>query len=191
MNSFLSPTELLKIGLRHIGEDVQISRKASFYGAHEIEIGNHVRIDDFCILSGRIRLGNYIHVAAFCAFYGGTSGIEVDDYANFSSRISVYAVSDDYSGYSMTNPMIPNIYKRIDDRQVRIGRHVIIGAGSVLLPGITLHEGSAVGALSLVNSNIPNWSIYGGVPAKFIKQRNKHLLEFENEFVNKEMDNKR
>lgn len=43
---------------RSIGEDVRISDKASIYGASEISIGSHVRMDDFCVLSGRIEVGN-------------------------------------------------------------------------------------------------------------------------------------
>ena len=90
-----------------MGGGTFISRKASIYGAENMIIGSHVRIDDFCILSGQIELGDYIHIAAYSALYGGEKGIFIGDFANLSSRVSVYSVSDDYSGETMTNPMIP------------------------------------------------------------------------------------
>lgn len=179
MNSFFLQNEVLEIGLKKVGSNVLISRKASIYGENEILIGDNVRIDDYCILSGPIVIGNFIHIAAYCALYGGNSGIIVEDFANFSSRISVYAISDDYSGNSLTNPMVPEKYKNLDDRPVRIGRHVIIGSGSVILPGVNIGEGCAIGALSLVNKNVPAWTIIGGVPAKYLMNREKHLLELE------------
>ena len=182
MNSFYSEDELKKIGFRSYGKDVYISRKCSIYGAEKIEIGNHVRIDDFCILSGRISLGDYIHIAAYTALYGGESGIIIEDYANISSRVSVYSISDDYSGTSMTNPMIPDKYKRFVSKQVKIGKHTIIGASSVIMPGVELAEGGAFGAFSFVNRNTESWSVYVGIPSKKIKNRRKDLLELEEQF---------
>ena len=71
MTSFYAEEELKQIGFQAIGKDVLISRKVSIYGAAHISIGNHVRIDDFCILSGYLVLGSYIHIAAYTALYGG------------------------------------------------------------------------------------------------------------------------
>ena len=106
MDSFFHEEELKLLNIK-IGQNVKISKKCSIYG-YDIEIGNNVRIDDFCILSGKIRLGDYIHIAAYSALYGGTEGIYIKDYANISSRVSIYAINDDYSGKTMTNPMIPD-----------------------------------------------------------------------------------
>ena len=126
--SIYSRDELLRMGFKAVGENVAISDKASFYGAGNITIGSNVREDDFCILSGNINIGNYIHIAAYSALFGGSAGIELRDFANISSRVSIYAVSDDYSGATMTNPMIPDEYKNLTREPVIISRHVIIGA---------------------------------------------------------------
>jgi len=186
-NNFLEYDELKELGFNRIGEHVLISRKASIYGASNISIGDHVRIDDFCILSGKIEVGSFIHIAAFCAFYGGTAGITAGDFCNFSSRISIYAISDDYSGETMTNPMIPDQYKRLQNGKVQMGRHVIIGSGSVILPEVEIGEGCSVGALTLINHNLPAWSICAGIPAKVIKPRSKNLLILEKEFLSERL----
>lgn len=182
MNSFYSNDELCDLGLRHFGDNVLISRKASIYSPEKIYIGNNVRIDDFCILSGNITIGNYVHIAAYTALFGGDKGIFMDDYSNISSRVSIYSLSDDYSGETMTNPMIPEKYKNVRSETVIIQKHVIIGAGCVVLPGITLKEGSSFGAMSLINNSSEKWSINVGIPAKKIRERSQNLLNLEKIF---------
>ncbi|AND83746.1 O-acetyltransferase, anthrose biosynthesis [Clostridium tyrobutyricum DIVETGP] len=182
MNSFYSEDELNKIGFKSLGKNVLISKKSSIYGSQNISIGNHVRIDDFCILSGSITLGNYIHIAAYSALYGGEKGIILDDFVGISSRVCIYAATDDYSGVTMTNPMIPDKYKNIFSKKVIIKRHSIIGSGCIILPGNIIDEGSSFGAMSLINKNSEPWSINVGIPFKKIKNRSKKLLELEIEF---------
>lgn len=185
MNSFYTLEELEKIGFRSIGgNDVFISRKASIYSPGRISLGNHVRIDDFCILSGHIEIGSYVHIAAYSALYGGTDGIYIDDFANLSSRVSVYSVNDDYSGRTMTSPMVPEQYKAVTSAPVHIERHVIIGSTSVVLPGTTLREGSAFGSFSFINRDSESWSINAGIPFKRIGDREKKLLELERQLKN-------
>lgn len=169
----------MQLGLAHVGEGSRISKYANIYSADHIVIGDHVRIDDFCILSGNIEIGSYVHIAAYSALYGGSAGILIDDYANISSRVSVYTISDDYSGETMSNPMIPDEYKNVTSAPVHIGRHVIIGSTSVILPGVTLYEGSAFGSFSFINHDSEPWSINAGIPFRKIKERSMNLLELE------------
>ena len=63
-NSFYKKDELKKLGLKHYGNNVLISRKCSIYSPEKISIGNNVRIDDYCILSGNITIKNYVHISA-------------------------------------------------------------------------------------------------------------------------------
>lgn len=182
MNSFYTQDELSKLGLAKFGTNVLISRKASIYGSKNISIGDNVRIDDFCILSGDITIGHYIHIASYTSLYGGDQGIFIDDFANISSRVSIYSISDDYSGESMTNPMIPERYKNVTSKKVTIEKHTILGCGSIVLPGVTIREGSSFGAFSLINKDSNEWSINVGIPFREIKKRSKTALELEQKF---------
>ena len=175
---YYSRKELEQIGVKNFGVNVLISRKASLISPKTIEMGSNIRIDDFCILSGNIKLGNNIHIAPYCGLFG-SSGIVMEDYSGLSSRVTVYSESDDYSGEFLTNPTIPNKYRNVKKKEIYIGKHAIVGASAVLLPGAYLGEGSAVGALSLVSKVCEPWYIYVGVPAKRVKQRLKNLLELE------------
>lgn len=182
MNSYYTYDELKKFKFISVGKNVLISRKASIYGEEGVSIGNNVRIDDFCILSGKICIGNNIHIAAYSALYGGSEGIYIGNYANISSRVAIYALSDDYSGESLTSPVIPEQFKHVQRKAVHIGKHVIIGTGSTVLPGVILGEGVAVGAMSLVKYDLDSWNIYAGNPILKIKERKKNVLDLEMSF---------
>ncbi len=180
ISTFFSEEELKNVGLKCYGENVKISRNAVLYNPDLLEVGNNVRIDDFTTISGKVILGDYIHIAQFCGLYGGTEGIFMDDFSGLSSKVIIYATSNDYSGESMTNPTVPEKYKPTDKNMpVHIGKHVVIGAASVILPGITIGEGSAVGSMTMVIKSLDPWGIYAGSPAKRIKERKKTLLELE------------
>ncbi len=183
MSSFYTDEELSALGFCEIGKNVKISRKASIYGAEKIKIGNNVRIDDFCLLSGNVQLGSNIHIAAYVALFAGEYGIVMEDYTAISSRSVIYAVSDDYSGEYLTNPTVPEEYCHIHGGMVTLKKHAIIGTGSTIMPGVTVGLGTAVGSMSLVNKDLSEWGIYAGIPCKLIKKRKRDLLSLEKKHV--------
>lgn len=179
--SIYSDAELQQLGFAKLGENVRISKKASFYGIERISIGSNVRIDDFCVLSagkGGIEIGSFIHIAVYTSLIGGGK-ITLSDFCNISSRVSIYSSNDDYSGEFMTNPMVPEEYTNVTTDSVVVGKHTIIGSGSVVLPGVVLREGVAIGALSLVSKSCEAFHIYAGNPLKLIKVRKKQLIDLE------------
>lgn len=188
MTSYYTTEELKEIGFAQVGEDVCISRKASIYGADKMVIGNHVRVDDFCILSGNICLNDYVHVAAYCALFGGNAGIVMQSFSGISSRSVIYAATDDYSGNALTNPTVSDEFRIIHEGKVTVGRHTLIGTGCTVLPGVTLEEGVSVGSMTLVNRSLEAWGIYVGIPAKYMKPRAKKILQLEEEFLQQERD---
>lgn len=179
MSSFYNEEELKNIGFKSIGNNVLISRNACFYGVKNITIGNNVRIDDFCILSGNIELGNYIHISAATLLFGGKNGIDIKDYSSVSSRCVIYADTDDYSGSAMANPMVPDECRNVQGGKVILEKHSLIGTGCTILPNVVIGEGVSVGAMSLINKSLNEWGIYIGIPCKKIKERKKDLLELE------------
>ncbi len=176
MTSFYSEEELSKLNLKSYGKNVLISKNACIYSPENISIGNNVRIDDFCILSGKIEIKDYVHISAGVMLFGSSYGIYISNYCGISSRSIVYAASDDYSGNCMVNSTIPDEYRNVICGPVVLKDLVQVGAGCVVMPNITLEKGSAIGAMSFVNKSIPEFTIYAGIPARYIKER-KHTLE--------------
>jgi acetyltransferase-like isoleucine patch superfamily enzyme len=178
---YLSQEALSAIGFRSLGSDVKISEKASIYGAENISIGDNARIDDFALLSagsGGIEIGRYVHIACF-ALLIGKARISLRDYAGVSSRVSIYSSSDKYDGEYMTNPCLPVTVRNTYHKDVFLGKHVVVGASSVVLPGVMLNDGCAVGAMSLVTASFEAMSILVGVPAKKIGVRKDNILKLE------------
>lgn len=180
-SSFLEREQLERMGFAALGEDVKISSYARFYGTERIRIGSHVRIDDFCILSagaGGIVVGDYVHLSPY-SFLVGQAAIELHDFTGLSWQAGVFSSSDDFSGRWLTNPTVPEIYRRPYHAPVRLERHALVGAGSLILPGVTVGEGVAIGAQSLVTKDCAPFKIYVGMPARPIKARRQDLLELE------------
>ena len=183
MSSYYTEDELKEIGFKKIGTNILISKKSSIYGAENMELGNNIRIDDFCFLSGKIILHNFIHISAYSLLVGGEEGIEMENFSGLSSKVTIYAISDDYSGEYLTNPTIPQEYSNHISKKVHLKKHSIIGTASTILPGVVLEEGVAIGAMTLVTKSIENWKIAVGIPAKVISERKKNLLILEKEFL--------
>ncbi|SFR49206.1 acyltransferase [Thiomicrospira sp. ALE5] len=181
--AYLTEKQLGEMGFKSLGKSVKISDRASIYNADQIEVGDYSRIDDFCVISGKIKIGRNVHIAPYCLVAGGEKGIIFEDFSGLAYQVQVFTQSDDYSGQTMTNPTVPAEFKKEAKRAVFIGRHSIVGAGSIILPGVTLNEGTSIGAMSLVRKSTESWSIYLGNPAKKIKDRKKDLLELERAYL--------
>lgn len=177
--AFLSHQQLEEMGFKKLGKNVLISDKASIYNPDLIEIGDNSRIDDFCVVSGRVKIGRFVHFAVFNNVAGGEAGIEFEDFSGLAYGCHVFSQSDDYSGRSMTNPTVPDHLKKEHKAPILICRHSIVGTGSVIVPGVTLGEGTSVGALSLVMKSTDPWSVYFGIPARRLKARSRELLNCE------------
>lgn len=183
--AFLEYSILSNMGFAQLGNNVLISDKASIYNPEKIFLGSNIRIDDFCILSagdGGIEVKNFIHIAAYSSLIG-KGKILLEDFCNISSRVSIYSSSDDYSGNSLTNPMVPEKFKNVIHGNVILNKHVIVGAGAVILPNVTIGIGTSIGALSLINKCCDSFSVYGGIPAKKIGIRNNRILSIEKMFL--------
>lgn len=181
--AYLNSKQLSELGFKFIGKNVKISDKASIYNHDQIEIGDNSRIDDFCVISGKVSIGAYCHITPMCLIAGGEKGIFISNFCTLAYGVKVFSQSDDYSGETMVNSLISSKYKNEKKESVILERQVIIGAGSIILPGVTLAEGCSVGAMTLVNRSTQPWGIYVGNPAKRIKERKQDLLELEKIFL--------
>lgn len=181
--AFYTQEELEEFEFKYLGKNVKISKLASIYNAKNIEIGDNSRIDDFCVLSageGGISIGCYVHIAVYTSLMGAGK-IIMEDYTGLSSKCALYSSNDDYSGKFMTNPTVPSKYTNVTHAPVIIKKHSLIGVGSVVLPGVTIEECVAVGALSLVNKSLESGFIYMGQPVKKIMKRSENCKVLENE----------
>jgi dTDP-4-amino-4,6-dideoxy-D-glucose acyltransferase len=187
--SWLTHDELMEMGFGSLGENALLSRKASYYNTKNIHIGNNVRIDDFCIVSageGGIRLGRNVHISALSSVVG-QAPIDFEDFSGISNKVAVFSSTDDFVK-GMTNPTVPDRFRRLKHIPVILRKHAVVGSNSVLLPGSDIGEGTSVGALSVVRGKLDSWSVYMGNPAKRIMARSRSIITLEQELLLSEQE---
>lgn len=183
--TWLTTEQIELLGFASVGKSVLLSDKSSYHNCPNISIGNYTRIDDFCVLSagvGGIFIGRNVHIAVYSLLMGAGK-ITLCDFSNISSRVAIYSSNDDYTGASMTNPTIPVDFTNFQHADVTIGRHSMIGSGSIILPGVTLETGVAIGALSLVKKDCKEFGLYAGIPSIRVAERKTGVLKLEKDFL--------
>jgi len=138
-----------------------------FYYKHilGVKIGKSTHIHRGCqIRKGTIVIGDNVIVGEN-AILDGRCGLVIEDNVNISSNVSIYTLQHDYN-----SPSFDAV-----GGNVIIKKNSWISANSVILPGVTINEGAVVAAMCLVNKDIEEFTLVGGVPAKVLRKRNRDL----------------
>ena len=160
-----------------IGKDVTIWPLAKIVIPDKISLGDSVIIDDFVFIMGGTgtRIGSFVHIASFTSISGGGE-LDLEDFVGLSGGVRVYTGNEDYTGGCLTNPTVPEPFRKPVRSSVVIRKHAIVGSNSVILPGVVIGEGAVIGANSLVTKDCKPWTVYFGSPAKELKRRKKELI---------------
>jgi len=170
--------------LKYVGRNVIIGKTVRIRYPQLVSIGDNCIIDDFTYISTPLELKKYVHIGSGAKIIGGKNSlIYMDEFSTTAPNVVLSAGSDDYIG-GIASPLVPIEFKgNIEIGKILIGKHCIIGAGSVVLPNVTFNEGASLGALSLAKEDLEPWILYAGVPCRKIKERNKkQILELEKLF---------
>jgi len=165
----------------------QVYPQAKLAYRENIAFGQNVIIDDFVFIVSRrlTRLGDFVHIASFASITGGGE-CNIGAYSTLSSGARIFTGTEDISGDSLLGAAIPEPFRVAIRSRVEIGKHCMVGANSVILPGVVIPDGTVVGAMSLVlqNTTLEPWSIYAGCPVRKLRKRPKErILELEAAFV--------
>lgn len=152
-------------------------------GVENIEFGHDIIIDDFTFIfaRSRVRIGSFVHLSIFSSITASDE-VELGDYVAISQGCRILSASDDFKDWGMGNSTIDEVWRNVNRAPVRIGRFCIVGANSVVLPGVSIGEGVSVGACSVVTRDLAPWGIYVG--NKRIGERNRDgILETHRRFL--------
>jgi galactoside O-acetyltransferase len=167
--------------LKRCGKNVIIGKTVRIRYPELVIIGDNCIIDDFTYISTGLVLEKNVHISSGCKIIGGKKAkVVMHEYSTLAPNVVLSAGSDDYIG-GIATPIVPIEFKgNVEIGTIVIGRHSIVGAGSVVLPNVTFGNGAALGALSLAKKDLDKWSLYAGIPARKIKDRSKDkILELE------------
>lgn len=155
------------------GNDVVISELVDIRRPELCRLGNHVAIDSFFYCTTQLTVGDYVHISPHVAVIGGkTALLEVEDFCFLSAGSKYICGTETFYGHGLVGPLIPDDYK--DQQKIEpivLKRFSGALANSVILPGVTMAEGSVLGANSFLKSDTEPWTVYVGNPAKPIRFR--------------------
>lgn len=167
--------------LKQCGKDVFISARAEIRRPHLVSVGHHVAIDSGVYITTKAVIGDYTHISPYVTVIGGEkSSFHLGHFATVAAGSRIIAGSDKFMGEGFTSVTVPEEFRdEVVYSTVLISRFAGIGSNVVILPGVTIGEGSVVGASALVTEDTEPWTIYTGIPARAVKVRKKErMLEF-------------
>lgn len=138
-----------KLMFDYCGNKVDIGRKVSF--SSQFSLGDRSSVGDNAYILGKVNIGNDVMMAANCAFIGSNHNI---------NRIDV-----------------PMNQQGGTDAPILVGDDVWICYGSTICAGVSIGRGAVIAAGSVVTSDVPEYAIVGGVPAKIIRYRGEKINE--------------
>jgi galactoside O-acetyltransferase len=162
---------------RNFGFDVFIHETSIIKNPDICDIGSHNAIDNGVTISTELVMGDYIHIAPYVVVIGGRkSKLVLEDFSFVASGTKIVCGSEDYTGGGLVGPTIPEKYRELNYSTVTFEKYSGCGVNCSIMPGVTLSEGSILGANSLLTKNTEPWTIYVGSPAKPIKIRNSEII---------------
>lgn len=169
--------ENVKDKLKYCGQDVRLYQLAKINVPECVEIDDHCIIFDYAFLSGRnsLKIGKYCCIAWHCVIEGGAN-IQIGDRVFLGPGSKLLSSTYEFNEF-YTSQLLPDETFSIRYGDITIKDDAYIGAGTVVMPGITIGEGALVGANSLVNRNLKPWGIYFGNPVKLVGMREKPTEE--------------
>jgi len=153
--------------LQSCGEDVFISANVEIRRPHLVRVGSHVAIDSGVYLTTAAEIGDYIHLSPYLTIIGGAqSKLIVEDFVTIAAGSRLICGSDRFMGDGFTSVTVPDEFRdTVDFGTIRCSRFSGIGTNVVIMPNVTIGEGSVIGACSMVTKDTEPWTVYVGVPA--------------------------
>ena len=164
--------------LAKFGTNTFLSKSVEIRRPNLVYIGNNCAIDTGFYCTTKATIGNYIHIGPYVTIIGGEkSKIIINDFASIAAGCRFICASDLHTDKGMSGPTIPDKYRdKIIYSTIIIERCANIATNSVIMPGITIGEGSVVGPNSVITKNTNPWTVYVGNPARPVKKRNKNII---------------
>ena len=125
----------------------------------EIDDSVHINLPLYCDFGRHLRIGKEVFINTACVFTD-LGGIVIEDNVLIAPQVKIISVNHDIN---------PKTRRGVILSPVHIQKNAWIGSGATILPGVTIGENAVIAAGAVVNKNVPANTIYGGVPAKWIK----------------------
>jgi galactoside O-acetyltransferase len=166
------------------GEDVYVSENVVIKHPKKVTLGSHVAIDDYFYLTTQLTIGDYCHISSHVSIVGGVlAKLSMGNFSHLAAGVRVIVYGDENLGAGLVSPVIPVAYRdNMVGGQVIIGDFASILTNAVVAPGVSIGEGGVLAAGGFAKENIPPWEVWGGLPARFLKRRERgRMIDFSGE----------
>jgi acetyltransferase-like isoleucine patch superfamily enzyme len=157
-----------------IGDDVHFGKNVDIRRPHLVGFGSHVSVDTGAYITTAAEVGDYVHIGPYVTVIGGPEArLVMRNFTNLAAGCRVICGSDRFMGEGLIGPAsLPDEFKdKMKLAPVVIEDFANVGTNAVIMPGVTLAQGSVIGACSLVTESTEPWTVYAGIPAKPLKAR--------------------
>ena len=173
---------------KQIGNEVKLFDKSVFLKPENISLSDNIQIDDFVFFNGgkNTVVEHNVHIATFVSIVGGGE-LHIGCFSGIAAGCRMITGSDDYSGDYLAGPTIPPEYTNVMRGKITLESHVLLGTNVVIMPDVTIGEGSVIYSGAIVVEDIEPWGIYAGAyKPKRIRDRNKYkVLSHEYDYYKK------
>ena len=162
----------IRAELLSCGEDVRIAELVTIRRPKLVSIGSHIAIDEGFYCTTGLELGDYIHIGPYvCVIGGAETSLHMGHFSGIAANSTLVCAGEDYASGDLVNPTIPLQYRSVVFGPIHMEPFTTLGVQVTVMPGVTIKEGSVVGANSVVTKDTEPWGIYLGSPARRIRDR--------------------
>ncbi|MEK4935473.1 acyltransferase [Bacillus sp. FSL M7-1345] len=185
-----------RIGLKKCGKVLFIGRRVILKNKNAIELGNGITLDNYVSLDGLskegLKIGNNVKIGSYTivacsgslkhlgkgmvigdnsgigdfSFFGAAGGIRIGKNVIMGQNVRFHSENHNFDRLD-----IPIKEQGVTNKGIIVGDDCWIGSGAVFLDGVRVGNGCVIGANTLVNKDIPPFSIAVGNPVKIVKSR--------------------
>lgn len=162
--------------LKSIGNDVVIGQNAVIRKPENVEIGSHVIIDVLSYINVTVscKIGDHVHIGPYASIIGRE--FEAEPFTVVSTGARMMCSSDDYHGNGIPGSTLPLELRAVYGNKITMKILSCVCTNAIVMPDVTLAEGSVVSAGSILTEDTEPWTIYGGIPALPLKKRRKDII---------------
>lgn len=154
---------------KELGINVIFENGVKVFHPENITLQDNIYVGHYTILKGYYKnemiIGKNTWIGQNC-FFHSAGGLEIGEAVGIGPCVKI--ITSAHSGGDVAKPVL---FLPLEFKKVVLKDGCDIGVGSIILPGVTIGEGTIIGAGSVVVESIPDFCVAAGVPARVIRKR--------------------
>lgn len=157
--------------------ELSLSHLAEIKYPQYFQHGQYCAIDEFVQITTALTMHNWCHIATHCSLFGDEKTTCImEDCSGLAAGCHLLCRTQDFSGKFLMGVTIPSKYTNVIIGNITLEKFAILGTNVIVLPNVTIAEGSIICSGSVVHQNTEPWTVYYGNPIRKMRHRNKNRI---------------